>query len=174
MVITYRFGPCNCSAELVMDVRFITKKEDVVPCCPVGICPECGHTLTYAETIREVEPDPTLDAIAEVMRCDALPAPFVADVLRLAQDSEGVADLMYIWLEGDPEVRDACENDLYRMLNDRVDRTLVRSFEQNLRTLLQTMTPEEASVRCGLPVAVLRRMERSIDAVSYIGIREPK
>ena len=60
MVITYRFGPCNCSAELVMDVRFITKKEDVVPCCPVGICPECGHTLTYAETIREVEPDPTV------------------------------------------------------------------------------------------------------------------
>ena len=59
----------------------------------------------------------SLRVIADEMILAGLEPDFVEKILRLGGESEGVSDLMHLWLEG--EERGECEKDLLDCLKDR-------------------------------------------------------
>lgn len=115
-----------------------------------------------------------LTAVATAMRCHGIPAEFIDEARKLADESEGAADLLHLWAEADTEEREAIEYDLYRMMNDRMAPALLRDAEAGLRTgaHLDGLNPEQASVRFGLPVSVMRRiLANGRSGESYMGVK---
>lgn len=53
----YRFGPCPCPAQTIMDVRFVSKSKDFSPLCPVAICPDCGFEIRFSASWQTQEED---------------------------------------------------------------------------------------------------------------------
>ncbi len=172
------FGGSSGGLKEVIDrMRRVTERyADDPACAELDVALDALEWRLRTPQDEKIEkPQPSLDEIATAMRCHGIPSEFMDEARKLADESEGAADLMYLWAEADTEERDAIEYDLYRMMTYRKSPSLFQAVEAWVRAgaCLDSLNPEQASVRYGLPVSVTRRiLANNGSAGSYMGAKE--
>ena len=152
--------------------RVIERYPDDPTCAELGVALDAWEAQRRTPAAAEIaDPAPTLDSIAEAMKCNGIPASFTGWVKGVAEKSEGADDLMHLWLEAsDEDERNAIEYDLFRLLLDRLPREKRESYLRGVRILIaKTATAEEVAMRCELPVSVVHRLKHT-GIPSYMGV----